>query len=165
MEEVRLWVQKCEKTHGIHPRLICNFDQVCSMHFEHAKKVLFKPQSRTGEHVERFQKPSVKKMMTALKTSLGLNLEIPHEKEDAEHMPKHPLINADASTVAVDYCRQCRTTTTLSWADGDVGTAYVTATTASMPNQVVQTMNDELKGETWSGRDVEVEPVDRNGQE
>lgn len=149
MEQVRIWVRSCEQDHGVHPRLICNFDQVCSMHFQHSKSALHKSQSQQGQHPAPFCKPTMKKMLDTLRAALDLAHPNATSVEEDAYEAAHPLTNADASTVSVDYARQCRTTTTLSWCDGDVGCAYVTATTTSMPAQTVEKLNKELQGESW----------------
>ena len=49
MEKVRLYVRTCSAQHGVHPRLIANFDQVYSSHLEHAKSTLHKRQCDQGK--------------------------------------------------------------------------------------------------------------------
>ena len=42
VQAVKAFVERCGETHGIHKRLICNFDQVWTTHYEHSKRVLYK---------------------------------------------------------------------------------------------------------------------------
>ena len=145
MEKVRFWVRHCADTHNIHPRLICNMDQVWSTHYECPKRTLYKPQPKRGICPTPYQKPSVGKIVDDIKKALGL---APPNNEAAvvQYTPKHPVLNAEGNLNPVDYHRLARTTTTISWCDGTLSTAYVTATNKSIPQNVVKEMNEELKG-------------------
>ena len=76
------------------------------------------------------------------------------ELGQSEYVPKAPQINADACMNPVDYFRMCRTTTTLSWVDGEMGCAYVTASSGSLAAKVVDSINRELKGDSWKNLDI-----------
>ena len=144
MEKVRLWVGQCSETHGINPRLIANMDQVCSTHYEHARRTLYKPQQDRGTCPSDQHKPTVKKMIASIEAALGLS---PTGcQEIAPYAPRHPVLNAEGNLNPVDYHRVARTTTTVSWSDGTLATAYVTAPNSTMPMSVVTAMNEELKG-------------------
>ena len=91
------------------------------------------------------EKPSTSKIIDALGMALGFEASggggeiVPYEAAA-------PCLNAEGNLVPVDYARQARTTTTLSWVDGYVDTAFVTAPFKSMPKNVADEMNKELAG-------------------
>jgi len=120
-------------------------DQVWSTHYECPKRTLYKPQPKRGICPTPYQKPSVGKIVDDIKKALGL---APPNNEAAvvQYIPKHPVLNAEGNLNPVDYHRLARTTTTISWCDGTLSTAYVTATNKSIPQNVVKEMNEELKG-------------------
>ena len=161
MEAVRFFVQNCAQTHGVHPRMLCNFDQVCCVHFEHNRTNLRDtrpPQPPAANAAltkgpQQFQLPSVQRMLNAFKTSMGIETPMP-ASEDEAYVPTQPKLNADGHTVSVDYHRQCRATATLSWADGEMGPAYITAQTSCVPDALVRKLNAELKGDPQSSTGI-----------
>ena len=125
MAAVRMWVATSRETHGIHPRMICNFDQVWTTLFEHRKKVLFKDPGTKGSRPNR-QKPTIKKMVDAILRSLNVDKDPGPDLDDEPYKALPPALNAQGRISAVEAWRLPRTTTTLSWSDGDVGPAFIT---------------------------------------
>lgn len=148
MKSVRWWVRNCTETHGVHPRLIANFDQVCTTHFEHAKKGLFKHSSKRGQLADPLSlKPSTKLILSKLHQAMNCPQLQEEQSDDVKpYEPKKPELNAEGHICNVEYYRLARTTTTLSWNDGTMGAAYVTARSSNMPQKVVDEINSELKG-------------------
>ena len=120
-------------------------DQVCTTHYVCPRRTLYKPLQNRTILPSAVQKPSVAKIIEAIKQSLGVE---PKKTENAvvQYNPRHPVLNAEGNLNPVDYHRLARTTTTISWCDGTLSTAYVTATNKSIPQNVLKEMNAELKG-------------------
>ena len=145
MESVRLWIRAASANYSVHPQLIANFDQVCTCHFKHTSHTLFKPKKDRGDIPKPMQKPSIEKLLESIKVGLGLATPS-NEQSVVEYTVRNPVLNAEGSLNPVDYARVARTTTTLTWCDGTMGVAYVTAPNSTMPRKVVEAMNEELKG-------------------
>ena len=132
MAVVRDWVAMMIHEKQIHPKLICHFDQVWTVHNEPAKRVLFKPQESKGVHAKEFaNKPSIQKMLESIRAALSLPPMYPSTGEKKSG-PKIPNLCAQSTLVPVEYQRQSRTTTTLSFSDGTLGAAYITASSTAM---------------------------------
>ena len=120
MEQVRHWTEMAIRAMGVHHRLVCNFDQVWTVYFSHARKIL----GKMG-HAQKLEKPSVEKASGSIKSALNLDEERPDgPREIAVGAPA--VLNPQGKLVPVDNARLARTTTTLSWADGALGRAFIT---------------------------------------
>ena len=127
MAVIRDWVAMMVHEQQIHPKLIAHFDQVWTVHHAPAKKVMFKPQESTGVFpTEHSNRPSVKKMLDSIRNALSLPI-VDSSTDEQKKGPKIPTLCAQSTLVPVDYQRQSRTTTTLSFSDGTLGAAYITA--------------------------------------
>ena len=146
MEAVRVFTKQCSDSHSIHPRLILNFDQVCSTHFEHCRNAVFKDPAKQGVRPNLASR-STNKLVEAVEEAMGRSVR--GSLEHTEYVPKPPQVNADACMNPVDYFLNCRTTTTLSWVDGEMGCAFVTAASGALPMKLVESINHELKGDSW----------------
>ena len=139
MAMVREWVQMMIATHKVDGRLMCHFDQVWTTHWEPPKTVLFKDSSEKGKMRPDNSKPSQVQMLDKIRSALNLTGTGNSGDSDAIVEKKggiKPAALGPASTlVPVEYARVARTTTTLTWADGSMGQADVTASpdVVSMP--------------------------------
>jgi len=139
---VRTFVERCSETHNVCKQLVCNFDQVWTTNYNHSKRVWHKPFEKEGEHPSR-QKPSVQKMMKSIRQALLLEED---DWEEPGYIVKPVVLNAQANISPVENWRFPRTTTTLSWADGDLASAWITIRDGTAPDHVVQKLNEELEG-------------------
>ena len=120
---VRAFVTLCVEQHRIDGRLVANFDQVWTMQYEGARRVLYKHESKRCSFFEKNNTPSVTKALNSIRKALSLEYDTGSTKEDVCQPVR---LNAAGNLNPVDYARVPRTTTTLSWADGDLGRAFVT---------------------------------------
>ena len=115
---------------------MCHFDQVWTTHWEPPKTVLFKDSSDKGKMRPDNSKPSQAQMLAKIRSALNLT-ETGNSDAIVEKKGEiKPAALGPASTlVPVEYARVARTTTTLTWADGSMGQADVTASpdVVSMP--------------------------------
>lgn len=109
----------------IEPRLMGHFDQVWTTQYVPAKKVLFKPSEQSGVLQPDDHKPSVEKMLSSIRHAL--QLEDVKDSKPSGKGPAAPTLCAQSTLIPVEYQRNARTTTTLSFADGTLGRAYITA--------------------------------------
>ena len=125
---VRNWVGMMVETKAVEPKLLCHFDQVWTTHYEAARRVLFKPIEKSGVVPGEKMKPTDEKLMASIRDALELSIRGPDagvkKKQDG---PQQPELNAQSTLIPVEYQRNARTTTTLSFADGSLGRAYITA--------------------------------------
>ena len=142
MAAVRAFVSNCVNTHGVHHRLICNYDQVWTVTFRHSNRVRYKVAEKEGTRPSAV-KPSVQNMLTSIRQAL--NLEPADQSEDA-YSVRNPQLDAQANVSPMEGWRQPRTTTTLSWNDGELGAAWVTVKDGAAPAEVIKRLNEELKG-------------------
>lgn len=124
MIAVRSFISRCQAEHNIEPRLIANFDQVWSTFYEAPRRVLYKHASKRGEIFAKKEKPSIEKMISSIRKALSLT-DVEEESHDKE-VCKAVKLNAGGNLNPVDYGRVPRTTTTLSWSDGDLGKSFIT---------------------------------------
>ena len=75
----------------------------------------------------------------------GANVAIPYQ----EHRPSPPQLDAQGQISAVEQWRLPRTTTTLSWADGTIGSLYITVGAGSMTEGTVEDLNSKLSGSAF----------------
>lgn len=135
MESVRDYVSIACETERIDPRLLGNFDQVWSVHYEAPRRVMHKHESQAGQIVDSdYRKRSLQKIRASISESLGMA----GCGQQAQVVPKDDCkkmqLDAAGNLNPVDYARQARTLTTLSWADGDLGRAWVTIQPGSVQN-------------------------------
>ncbi len=128
MQLIRDWVTLMIETKEIEPRLMCHFDQVWTTHFEAAKKVLHKKASELGNLQLECSKPSMNHLLQSIREALSLPQQ-PKKASDPEP-GQRPTLCAQSTLVPVEYQRNARTTTTLTFADGSMGRAYVTASSS-----------------------------------
>lgn len=126
MVAVRNCVALLMQKENIDPRLMCHFDQVWSTQYEPAKRVLFKPMEESGQLKNDKSKPSTEKIVASLKQALSIVPDMPESSKKTVCQP--PTLCAQSTLIPVEYQRNARTTTTLSFADGTMGRAYITAT-------------------------------------
>ena len=114
MECIRTFVGACHRSHNVHRRLIGNFDQVWTLHYETSLRTYFKSPDQAGNIFPSLL-PSEKSAIKAIKEAIGL------QTEDGSCGPGVPQarLNAAGHQVPVDNARVARTTTTLSWSDGE----------------------------------------------
>ena len=126
MVQVREWVEMAVTSSQVHSKLIAHFDQVWSTHYEPARRVLWKDASQRNKLPDPDRKfPSKKRLMEGL--NRALNIPTSQEVSNVHDGPKPASLCAQSTLVPIDYNRQARTTTTLSWSDGSMGRAYITA--------------------------------------
>ena len=148
IQAVKAFVERCGETHGIHKRLICNFDQVWTTNYNHSKRVIHKPVEHVGVHKEQ-QRPSIQKMMKSIRQALSI--EDGHQQnsaagDEAEYTPKPVILNAQANVTPIENWRFPRTTTTLSWSDGELATAWITVREGKVSDDVIKKLNEEMSG-------------------
>jgi hypothetical protein len=120
VEEVRAYVTCCVREKKIHERLIANFDQVWCLQYETPRAVL-------GISDGRKRNPNnggADKELISIREALRL----PGESEPSSKKNREP---AEAPCVNPQG-KLARTTTTLSWSDGTMGRAFVTAAAGSV---------------------------------
>ena len=138
MEAVRAYVQQKIKHDGVHPRLIANFDQVWCLQYQPARTIL----GYSGKRKENL-KPSDSRMLASIRAALGIG---GNQEVTAREPAQAPQLNAQGQVQPVEYARAARTTTTVSWSDGHLGRAYVTAASGVIPEALMKEMNKELDG-------------------
>lgn len=148
VQAVRTFVAQCAESHNVCERLVANFDQVWTTTYRHQSKVLHKSVEKLGQHKVEY-KPSEKKMMDAIRKALNVadpGADLEDENEPIGYQPSPPVLNAPAQISPVENWRFPRTTTTLSWSDGELGGSWVTIREGSAPNEVVKKINADLEG-------------------
>ena len=149
VEAVKLFVERCGHTHNVHKRLVANFDQVWTTLYEHSKKVIYKPEENAGEHKSP-HKPSMQKMISSIRVALGIEdgkgLWEQPEAVEKTYNAKKPVLNAAANISPIEGWRFPRTTTTLSWADGDLGASWITVKDGAAPEHIIKKLNEEMSG-------------------
>ena len=87
----------------------------------------------------------MQKMMKAIKQALMIE-----PPDDANHSskyePKQIVLNAAASVSPIEQWRHPRTTTTLSWSDGELGASWITVKEGSAPCEMIDKLNKEMSG-------------------
>lgn len=150
VQAVRTFIAQCEEQHNINKRLIANFDQVWTTTYRHQRRVLHKEVEACGKHTD-VQKPSIQKMMKAIRIGLRVeNGELELEDESTEQVQgysiQHPSLNAPANVSPIENWRFPRTTTTLSWSDGELGASWITVKDGTAPDDMIRKLNEELAG-------------------
>lgn len=141
---VRTFVHRCHESHNVNKLLIANFDQVWTSLYKHSKRVLFKPAEKEGKHPSQ-QSRSVQKMLQSIREAL--ELEAPEEEQEPSGYKVKPIaLNAQAHISPIEGWRFPRTTTTVTWADGELSSAWVTIKDGTAPDPVVKKLNEELAG-------------------
>ena len=133
MAMVRDFVSTCTERDQVDPRLIANFDQVWSVHYEPPRRVVHKHESNRGVlHDPDARKRSLQKVMHQIREALGVNSAA--DRSARKEVCQPVQLNASGNLNPVDYARKARTCTTLSWRDGDMGRAWITIQPGSMCN-------------------------------
>ena len=127
MEMIRNWVTMACQTSRVNERLVAHFDQVWTQLYEPARRVLYKHPDEQGktDPERKLLAPSKANMLDCFRKAL--NLHGPMECSKEKDGPRKATLCAQSTLVPIDYARYPRTTTTLSWVDGTMGRAYVTA--------------------------------------
>ena len=144
---VKAFVARCSETHGVNKRLIANFDQVWTVNYKHSSKVLHKPTEHAGVH-KSDHKPSMQKMMSSIRQALMIEpvADPGHGAESTGYQPEPVILDAQANVSPIEGWRYPRTTTTLSWSDGELGASWITVKEGTAPHDVVQKLNEDLAG-------------------
>lgn len=142
MENIRVFVGECSRSQGVHKRLIGHFDQVCTVHYQHSRKVLFKSPDQAGQFPQTLLS-SEKKALAAI--TAALNLPDLEKGASAAASTRKAELNAAGHQVPVDQARVARTTTTLSWSDGELGRSFVTMKSGTIDSKILERLNEELK--------------------
>lgn len=150
VEAVKAFVARCTETHGVDRRLIANFDQVWTVNFNHSKHVIHKPEERVGDQKPKY-KPSMEKMLASIRQALMLESDESDNVPDAStkkktYVPQRPVLDAQACISPIEGWRFPRTTTTLSWSDGELGSSWITVKEGSAPEEVIKKLNEEMAG-------------------
>jgi hypothetical protein len=128
MEEVRAYVRYCVRFKGVHERLIANFDQVWCLQYEPPRAVL-----GISDRRPRNANNTNDKEMVSIRQALSLSGESePPSSRQKREPAEAPCLNPQGKVQPVEYGRLARTTTTLSWSDGTMGRAFVTAAAGSV---------------------------------
>ena len=133
MEGVRRFVQQVTESNIIHPRLVANFDQVWSVHYEPPSRTYHKPEDQLGKMPSPCPKRSFRKIIGGLENYLGVALaDREHQPEKGKDVCQTVRLNAAGGMNPVDCARNPRTCTTLSWRDGELGRSWITIAPGSM---------------------------------
>lgn len=141
---VRTFIEQCSESHHICKQLVCNFDQVWTCLYNHSKRVLYKPAEHEGQHPCQ-QKPSMKKIMQSIRQALEIESGGDSEQQEG-YRAREVVLNAQANVTPIEQWRNARTTTTLSWSDGELASAWITIKDGTAPDHIVKKLNQELAG-------------------
>ena len=138
---------------GVDARLLCHFDQVWSLHFEHTRHTLWKDEKDKGKLKDPNSKKILEKKMLDM-IAAAVSNDVPHAaaKAQEKYEVKPACLNAQSTLIPVDQARLAKTITTLSWADGTMGRGYVAAPSTTITDTVAQEMNERLKGILYIAR-------------
>ena len=94
--------------------------------YEHQKRVLHKPLEHAGE-MKPANKPSMQKMIDTIRKALMIQsgADASNASESKGYVPAPVILDAQANVSPIEGWRFPRTTTTLSWADGDLGASWI----------------------------------------
>ena len=127
------------------PHLVFNFDQVWTLNFEHASKVLWKSSKDCGIKKDELSKARHRqKMRAVILEALGTLQPTTNENAPAWTARLSKLEGVSTLT-AVERWRQPRTTTTLSWATGELGRAFITVGDGAIPSEEIESLNVEFR--------------------
>ena len=132
MEAVRRFVDKVTSTNVVDARLVANFDQVWSVRYEPPKRVYHKDQDDFGKLTTPCPKRSFQKIIDGLENYMGVPDGCRQFPKPQKKVCQQVSLNAAGNMNPVDYARNARTCTTLSWRDGDLGRAWITISPGSM---------------------------------
>ena len=147
LEEVRTYVRNLCASKSVHPRLVCNFDQVWSLRFRPKKDCYQKESSITTLTSDTLKRSMyLRKVRHQLEVTLGL----PVTEKDPTiarriDEPRKPLVTGGkAASATVNDWRVPRTVTTCSWIDGFVSRSFVTLKEGSLPREAYDRLQKEL---------------------
>ena len=129
MEAVRKYIQVITSKNEVEPRLVANFDQVWSVHYEPPKSVLHKPEDQFGQLCDK--RKSFQKIIEQLEIYMGVS-DRASMSSNRKRVCAPVALDGPGAMNPVDYNRNARTLTTLSWRDGDLGRAWITLAPGSM---------------------------------
>lgn len=124
MEKVRSWVCHQISTGKYDGRLISNFDQVWSLQYRpRAKNLQQRPRVD-----ELSRSTALKKIRHCIERVLNLDFTEPMQDKEMDNAEVHePNVQGGCAAMGVvDGWRIPRTVTTVSWADGSLGRAFIT---------------------------------------
>ena len=133
MEAVRKYIHMITERNEVEPRLVANFDQVWSVHYEPPKSVLHKNECKFGQLVNSplQKKRSVAKIVAQLEAYMGVSSKATMSSQNTK-VCELVTLDAPGRMNPVDYNRNARTVTTLSWRDGELGRSWITLAPGSM---------------------------------
>ena len=145
--KIREFIEGARTQGNVHPRLVANFDQVWSLNYVPAKRVLTKPLGKVGDHPDPlFRSMAMRKLRFNLQSSMDLPLTEPDllTASEGPYAPSQPEIRGAAQVTPPDSWRCARTLTTL-WIDGGVGRGFETISSGTMSEDARERLNDELR--------------------
>ncbi len=148
IQAVRVQIKKLVQEGSIHPRLIMNFDQVWSTTFRPSKTSWMKSSNLRGQSKDPFIKSNLlRRIRHNVERALDLPLTEPDplQKEESTSLPKPEVTGGIAASAMVDAWRVPRSVTTLSFVDGYVARSFVTLRAGTLPENVREALNKELK--------------------
>lgn len=152
MNAVRLFVaEACEK-HSVHAQMVANFDQVWTQLYEHKTKTWFKGKEKENKFPSS-TKPSMQKIASSIRSALHLepttDEAVAEDEASNQYKVKYVELNAQANVSPIDNWRHPRTTTTISWCDGDLSSAFITVKSGAAPEKTIDELNRQLKGSLY----------------
>ena len=66
--------------------------------------------------------------------------------DSSTYQPKPIVLDAQANVSPIEGWRYPRTTTTLSWSDGELGASWITVKEGAAPTELINELNNELTG-------------------
>lgn len=148
LQAVRVQIKRLVQEGSIHERLVMNFDQVWSTTFRPNKKSWMKNSNLRGQEKDPFIRSNLlRRIRHNVERSLDLPLTEPDptQKEKSATLAKPQVTGGEASAAMVDGWRVPRSVTTLSFIDGYVGRSFVTLRAGTLPDNVREALNEELK--------------------
>ena len=147
LEAIRTYIKSLSHGHSVHPRLICNFDQVWSLQFRPKRSCLQKDSALAGQRDDALKKSHyLRKIRHNLEVAMNLPVtELNPSEKQLVQAPKPPQVSGGkAATAMVSEWRVPRTVTTLSFVDGYVGRSFVTLREGSLPDETRIRLGKEL---------------------
>lgn len=143
MVAFRHYVQMLVSEHKADARLLCNFDQVWSMNFRPRPRTLQKVEGRDPMFSKR---PSLKKVQHCFERCLERPFTdaLVQDCDDPPAIDAPSLTGGRAANVAVESYRLPHTLTTLSWADGHVGSGFITCNEEHLSERQREDLNEDL---------------------
>lgn len=124
MIKVRSWLQQQIASGRYHGQLVANFDQVCSLQFRPMPRTL-QQRAKVDEHARSMATRRIRHVFErVLDRPFTEALGNDQFSDDEPRVAR--IQGGEAATAMVDNWRLPHTVTTVSWADGSLGRAFVT---------------------------------------